>query len=318
MKILFISASVPGHQGDYLDVSILHGLRKILGEDCVDYPKLKILYHDFSDIKKESLHGRGFTIITHLLEDIDEKLRDSVPSSCFDAVIIGDKHVYEETISENDMKMYREISNNNIWYLDGHDLYGGSASSKHMIHDGEQVLATQFTRCFKRELVNQTDDVYPTGFGIAKEMILPINTGLKTQLIQKTAPSFAKFGSTVDSYSFTDEKEYYNDMSISWFGLTCKKGGWDCMRHYEILAAGALVLFRDYDKKPELCSPQFLPCFSYSSSDDLEEIMSRLVVNGQPTNEYIDILFRQREWLCLHGTTEARALKILQTIRASE
>ena len=103
-------------------------------------------------------------------------------------------------------------------------------------------------------------------------------------------------------------------MSKSWFGLTSKKGGWDSLRHYEIMASGSLLLFRDYDKKPEQCSPQNLPCFSYSTIEELEDLMNKLVVNGVPTDEYMNMLFEQRDWLLKYGTTESRALSIIKTI----
>ena len=40
--------------------------------------------------------------------------------------------------------------------------------------------------------------------------------------------------------------------------------------------------------------------------------MNRLVINGVPTDEYISMLFEQRDWLLKYGTTEARALSILK------
>lgn len=39
-------------------------------------------------------------------------------------------------------------------------------------------------------------------------------------------------------YGPMDEHRYYDDYSRSYFAVTRRKGGWDCMRHYEILAAG--------------------------------------------------------------------------------
>jgi len=115
-------------------------------------------------------------------------------------------------------------------------------------------------------------------------------------------------------YTWRQEKEYYEDMQRSWFGLTCKKGGWDSLRHYEIMAAGSLLLFKEYDKKPKLCAPQELPCYSYSSLEELDDIMNRLVVNNKPTKEYLEMLFAQREWLLKYGTTEARALEIIKNL----
>jgi len=103
-------------------------------------------------------------------------------------------------------------------------------------------------------------------------------------------------------------------MYNSWFGLTCIKGGWDSLRHYEIIANGACLLFRDYNQKPKLCAPQELPCFSYSSMDELNNLMNRLVINNKPTQEYYEMVLKQREWLLKYGTTEARAIQIVETM----
>ena len=42
--------------------------------------------------------------------------------------------------------------------------------------------------------------------------------------------------------------------------------------------------------------------------------MNKLVVNGVPTEEYMNMLFEQRDWLLKYGTTESRALSIIKTI----
>ena len=41
-----------------------------------------------------------------------------------------------------------------------------------------------------------------------------------------------------ETYIYQTEPEYYENYQRAYFALTCKKGGWDCMRHYEILASG--------------------------------------------------------------------------------
>ena len=53
MKILFITTKNPEHQGDYLELSILHGLKSLMGKDLIDLPRKKILYGDFSEAKKK-------------------------------------------------------------------------------------------------------------------------------------------------------------------------------------------------------------------------------------------------------------------------
>ena len=47
------------------------------------------------------------------------------------------------------------------------------------------------------------------------------------------------------------ESEYYDLYRQSMFAITMKKGGWDCLRHYEILANGCIPAFEDLDKCPE-------------------------------------------------------------------
>lgn len=45
--------------------------------------------------------------------------------------------------------------------------------------------------------------------------------------------------------------DYYRQYRRARFAFTWKKGGWDCLRHYEILASGCIPVFRDLDKCPE-------------------------------------------------------------------
>ena len=313
MKVVFITTVNPSVQGDLLELSILHGMRSVLGANCIDFPRKKIMYHDFAESPKNSLHGRGFSLLTTPLDDLSQEQRKIED---INVIIYGSGHMYGESrIPEIEEKC------DNIWFLDGHDLYGHAP--RKIIHNNEEIIATQFEKCFKRELVEKgLNKVFPSGFGIPIERIRPINLETKTQLFQKTAPDDSLFkeikdfgvGGGFQHHTFDKEEDYYEDLSKSWFGLTCKKGGWDCLRHYEIIAGGCLLLFKDYELKPKQCSPQNLPCISYSSKEQLEDITNTLIANGKPTPNYIKLLFQQREWLFSTGTTEARALKILQTI----
>ena len=47
MRILYITSEDPKAQGDYQEVSMLHGLREVLGDNCIDFPRKKIMYGDF-------------------------------------------------------------------------------------------------------------------------------------------------------------------------------------------------------------------------------------------------------------------------------
>lgn len=295
MKILYVTTSNPRSQGDFQENIILHGLRSIIGDNVIDFPRKKIMYGDFSKTTRDELHGRGFTLYTHPLKDLTEQQR---VLENINVILYGVTNAYGVTDYEDINKL-----SDNIWYVDGHD-----------------TPDIQKKPCFKRELFKKEENVHPTGFGIPYYQIRPLTLN-KRQKIQRTVPDEAFFKPVVmqgsrHHYPFTwnQEKEYYDDMQNSWFGLTCKKGGWDSLRHYEIMAAGSLLLFREYDKKPILCAPQELPCFSYSSIEELNYIMDSLVIDNKPTKNYINMLYSQREWLLKYGTTEARAINILKNI----
>lgn len=52
------------------------------------------------------------------------------------------------------------------------------------------------------------------------------------------------------TYIYKNEKDYYDGYNISKFAITKKKGGWDCLRHYEIIASGCLPIFLNIEKCP--------------------------------------------------------------------
>lgn len=52
------------------------------------------------------------------------------------------------------------------------------------------------------------------------------------------------------TYIYENETDYYNQYNESYFAITRKKGGWDCMRHYEILANNCIPYFIDIEKCP--------------------------------------------------------------------
>ena len=314
MKILFITTKNKNFQGDYLELTILNGLRKILGDNFIDYPRKKISYHDFSEVKKDDLHGRGFSLLNSPIEDIKNR-KINFKENEFDFVIYGCGHAYGEDVFVEDIDNLAKFGS---WVLDGHDLYGEAKIKKN--YKGEKIIANQFKYSFKRELVFEQDNVFPTGFGVPESIIKPLNFERKYKMIQNNYPKYAYFesptdlGGSRDHYLFDNEEDYYDDLAESWFGLTCKKGGWDTLRHYEIIASGTLLLFRDYYLKPNSCSPQNLPCISYSSKKELKNIFKKLVIENKPTEEYIRILQSQREWLYRFGTTTARGADILKVL----
>jgi len=318
LKVLFIttdeelnSQSIDRKQGDYHENVALIGLRKLLGENCVDFPRKRILYHDWSNVAKENLHGRGFSLYHEPIADIPDSARNL--DQDFDVILYGTSFNYG-------MKDLPELEKRCKlkFYIDGNDLYGQAPNNKYLVYDGERVIGTQIEPCFKTQLLEASENVFPFGCGLPESRILPINLENKSEWLQNSYPYEAYFlnkESFRGHYKYSDEEEYYKNLASSWFGISCKRGGWDAMRNYEIIAAGSVLLYRDYDKKPALCSPGDMPAISYSSLEELRDIANRLVVNFDATDEYIDILNRQREWLINNGTTEARARYIIKVLK---
>jgi hypothetical protein len=287
MKIAYITIKDKNVQGDYLEIMALRSFRKVLGENCIDYPKKKTLYGDWSEVTKDNLHGKGFTIFTPELQEI--KSRDI---SNVDAVVYG---FVKKPNYVNDIYPEIDALNKPTFYIDGHD-------------DADVMV----TPCFKHEVHGHPEgEVFPMNLAIPSEKIRDIDLSIKRQLIQKTAPPYSRFGPQVlgipgrQLYIYDNEEDYYEDMSQSWFGLSCRKGSWDALRNYEIIAAGSLLLFRDLDQKPRFASPLNIPGVSYSTPQQLEGIVNSLLVDGKPTDQYIHILNQQRQWLLDNATEKA-------------
>ena len=57
----------------------------------------------------------------------------------------------------------------------------------------------------------------------------------------------------LNTYIYDSEDSYYEMYKKSIFGLTYKKAGWECLRHYEILMNGCIPLFLDLKDCPNDC-----------------------------------------------------------------
>ena len=88
-----------------------------------------------------------------------------------------------------------------------------------------------------------TDRVFSLSYGIPDECIVS-EIPKKMRFLAPYLPG--------SKYSFApgQEAEYYQMYRDSMFAITQKKGGWDCLRHYEIMANGCMPIFMGLDKCP--------------------------------------------------------------------
>jgi hypothetical protein len=141
---------------------------------------------------------------------------------------------------------------------------------------------TQYYRFFKllpgflAKQVPLPPKLLPVSFSIPEKKLLTGNSRPKIKDFPRhiVDPEVcALVPDSVMRYAFSREEDYYLDLQQSRFGITMKRGGWDCLRHYEIAANGAVPCFRDLHLKPAECAPHGLKdginCLSYSSAEEL-------------------------------------------------
>ena len=285
MKILYISK---GRKPDYQCDMLFHGLRSLLGPDVVDVNRIWFMYansfgpgkHDLSEC-----YGRGFTLYGQLPDDsnVDRTdIRKKIKNRYFDLIIYGSVH--------RDRSFFNKVRSNyppsKIIFIDGEDEPGTASLLGQGIY-------------FKRELVDA--DALPIQFAIPKEKIVP-EIPMKTRQISTHAPWEIPPGPRYEK-----ESDYYKDYGQSYFAKTRKKAGWDCLRHYEIMAAGALPYF----ERLEECPPRTMELLPKS-----ELLLARKMHDSWPAQEagWQELMSKVRTALREKLTTEALARHLLERI----
>lgn len=234
MKILY-SRRLEGQ--DYQCDMVFHGLKSIPGLEITDAPRLWYMYkNEFEPIgpnKLDQLYGLGFSLWGLLEDDVsiirdDEVIKQRIINNYYDIVVLAR---IDCTVKEYEQLIFEHYPKEKIVIIDGHD--NGYIYPEHIPLINKGVY-------FKRELFNP-NSVNPISFAIPREKCL-------TELPNKIrALSNVRPG---DGYIHRTEDAYYQDYAESLFGITYKKGGWDCMRHYEIMANRCVPYFADLEMAP--------------------------------------------------------------------
>lgn len=93
-------------------------------------------------------------------------------------------------------------------------------------------------------ILHKESRIYPITFGIPECKVVE-SMPEKNRLLAPLIPG------DLNTYIYDDENEYRLQYSESFFALTKKKEGWDCMRHYEIMACGCIPVFENIENKPK-------------------------------------------------------------------
>lgn len=287
MKILYISkADLPDFQNDML----FHGLRSLFGESCEDLNEMWYMYEDTKSKYWNKLvpengksYGRGFTLYGRLKNlKIDRSdILSKIKNKFYDKIIYGSifrcldyidivQNIYEPK---------------DIIFIDGEDhtnLY------KELLTRGVY---------YKRELVYEPNSyLKPINFSIPKECV-----------VENISEKIKEYGTIIpgdfSTYIFEDEESYNNDYKKSYYGVTFKKGGWDCLRHYEILMNGCVPYFPNLEYCPKHTMKLFPKNLIIENNKYLEK-------NGL-SDFYYDHLNKLLKYTREYLTTEHIAKKIL-------
>lgn len=154
-------------------------------------------------------------------------------------------------------------------------------------------------------------NIYPLSYSIPDECIVD-SIPEKFNTIAKLIPG------DISTYSFTfsQEREYNEMYRQSRFAYTQKKGGWDALRHYEILANGCIPIFKDLDILPKHSMTSFPKNLILAANNELLPWQDTTASSAsshdtiQTYNKYVDLLLCHMR---KHCSTSSAAKYILET-----
>lgn len=321
MKILFLTST----GCDNLEDGMLHGFRSLYGADVVDFPKKEVMYKGIPIKEPEKKYGKLFTIWRNLPDiPVDRMdIEDRVKRKDFDLVIFGS--IWRTQPWFKALKKW--LTPKNTFMIDGEDTARIHPSARKFMYFKREFLpkSSYYYRyklippmVYNRVwLLPQT--VQPISFAIPKEKITwgidrkNKKTLLPQHIVDKEVLEYPAFKRETDGntgHVFDREEDYYKNLQEAKFGVTIKRAGWDCLRHYEIAANGSVQCFRDLELKHPNCAPHELVggvnCLTYHHPNDLAEKIDKL------SDEHYDtMLAKSYEWVA-RQTTEFRADDVLK------
>lgn len=245
MKVLLINSDDgPDYLADCVNYFFITNNYDIYTNHIIDF-----LFEDY--VNPRTLYGKGFTLYGKLNKNFKNKINEiSITeildtASSFDVIVITSiNRKYKSEAIKKDLfqKLNERISNSNLIVLDGDDS------------TNVDVDVASSSLYFKRELTERYKSLaMPISFTFPylelNKNLIDVNN--KTQILAPMDPRFQ------NSYIYNDETTYFNQYIQSIFGVTTKKAGWDCLRHYEILSCNTLLFFPDINDKPPLTMAEF-------------------------------------------------------------
>lgn len=260
MRILFFAY---GKGCDYQGTLLLHGLYQIKDLEVFIQEDVPWLFTDYEgDIKK--LYGKGVNI-TKLVDPSRRRIHtkaeieNGLKSHWYDLVIYGSTWI-QTPMLDLTLKYYKK---NEIFFIDGADEDFGLRKnyiSLNGLFDPMlpiwYIPVKQRKRAldlsskgtyFKREISDKYKRFFiPISFAYPEQLFCDEKSLLEKHLMMATI-----YPGRTETYIYEDAESYNKGYQEARFGTTFKKAGWDCYRHYEILANGCIPYFPNIEKCPD-------------------------------------------------------------------
>ncbi len=330
MKILFLNSAIP----NYVTDGLFHGLQSIPGIKVIDIPRIDTMYLDASAEDLLKTGSKGSTLYKLLPEAVEVKGKRTYwqeDMEGYDLIIFTE--IYEQCDLFH--FIYNKLSpekRKSLCIVDGQDStamfpymvkhfnlkvrpwaylyqihkvpyfkreYAGSAELYGLSYERFPLLSKLVSGFLKKP-----GKMFPISMSIPEEHIeyIPIkdksqdfvnynvDTELEDLFPKRPVAELGKW-----QPAFGGQEEYYQDIRHSRFGITARRAGWDCLRHYEYAAKGAVLCFRNLEGKSAACAPFGLNagnCISYGGRQDLlEKIKKKSAWELEATQE------RQYRWI---------------------
>jgi len=148
--------------------------------------------------------------------------------------------------------------------------------------------------------------IHPITFSIPKEKIIT-EKPKKTKMVSSLIPGI------LSTYIYQNETDYYQEYQQSLFAITTKKAGWDCMRHYEIIANRCLPYFPNIEQCP-VTTMALLPKELILQSNDLYHRYHTKQISDLTEEEwhtYDELVLKFIDHMTTHLTTQQMAQYII-------
>jgi hypothetical protein len=310
---------------DYLADALLHGLRELLGPSVVDFPKADALYVNCPEASFARVRGHGFTLYRTLPDEPVDRwdVINRLKLGQFRLVIFGSiQRQYAQFVD-----LLPWLDPQRTVLLDGEDTaalapFAGrwwrrpttwlwpAAHPRFAYYKREWLPATLHYRLYRlwpeawATKLHERLRLRKISFAVPEGKIFT-GAALKTKdfpahIVDAEVADRLTGKNGTQAYAFKTEAEYYADLRASRYGITTKRAGWDCLRHYEIASNGAVPCFRDLALKPASCAPHGLHegnSLSYRNADDLFRQIERL-----EASRYEQLRAGSLKWAREHNT----------------